>query len=58
MIEFRKIVTQPNYQMNYIKPRLITALTKSAIEKTTREKKTNNKKAKTKISWQKLNIKI
>ena len=38
MFDFKKIVTKPNYHLNYIMPCLIKALTRSAIEKTTRKK--------------------
>ena len=47
MFEFKKIVTQPKYYLNYITACLITALTGTAIRKTT--KKTNNRRGRHKI---------
>ena len=46
MIEFKPIVTQPNYYLNYIMPCLITA--SSDIKDSTRQKRTNNKISKNK----------
>ena len=40
MFELNKTVTKPNYQLNYKKPCLTTALMRSPTEKTTRK---NNK---------------
>ena len=47
MSEFKTIVTQPIYYLNYIMSCLITAPIKSDIEETTRQK-TNNKISKNK----------
>ena len=43
MIEFKKIVTRPNYYLNCMTPCLITALTRSFFRKTRRKNKRQNK---------------
>ena len=46
MFEIKKIVTKPNYLLNYIMPCPITTLTSSALKKTTREKNKQQNKQK------------
>ena len=55
MFEFKTIVTQPIYKLNYKIPCLITAPMRSDLKETTTQK--NNKKiSKNKTSRQKVNI--
>ena len=55
MFEFKRMITQPIYRLNYIMPCLITAPMRSDLKRL-RDKKEPKKLAKTKTSRQKLKI--